>query len=276
MLRRTPALWKEIDVKFHWSHIPNSVTRYFVNTLPSCVTSIRLHYSSLGLDCTEQLNFADLCVQLQGRCPCLEALILEHVQLSDNLPTVINLCTQFLPGVKILVVRYSKFSYCPTKEEFSGISKIEVLDVSYCYVKMVHELQFSKMPQLRVLNLRKTHLIPRVLQSLQNHGLNLEELYLCSKSLVEDNLMFTNSMFPCLKIICLYCQYWICDAAVSIIESCQSLQKVYVCKRFVKQNFRTHPLFRRNRCKYNIVEVVAEEHSHNVNYSCKINKNLKN
>lgn len=273
MLKRTPALWKKIDVKFHWSHIPNTVTRYFVNTLPSCVTSIRLHYSSPSLDCTEQLNFAELCVQLQGRCPCLEALILEHVQLSDNLPTVINLCTQFVPGVKILVVRHSKFSYCPTKEEFSGISKIEVLDVSYSYVKMVHELQFSKMPQLRVLNLRRTHFIPRILQSLQNHGLNLEELYLCSTLVKEDNLMFTNSMFPCLKIICLYCRCSISKATVSIIESCQSLQKVYVHEYLVKRMLRTYPLFRHNRCKYNIVEGVAKEHSHNVNYSCKTNKN---
>lgn len=249
------------------------MTKGFVNKLPSCVTSIRLYYSNR--DCTEQLNFEELCLGLQRRCPRLEMLNLECVHLTDNLPSVIGLCTHFLSSVKILIFHHSKFFDCPTREEFSGVSKIEILDVSDSNLGYPYEIQFSKMPQLRVLNLRNTYINSRTFRQLPNHGLNLEELYLCGTFVTSDYLLFTNSMFPHLKILCLDCHFSTRTGIPSVIQSCQSLQKVYIREHFVKTKIHLHPFFEQNRCKFNIVEGVDEDHIHNVDYSCKTNKILK-
>lgn len=266
-LRWSSTLWKKVDVKFH--NFQNTVTKHFVTMLPSCVTSIRLYYSSL--DCTEQLNFEELCVKLQRRCPRLEKLILERVHLTDSLPSVIALCTHFLPGVKVLVFRHSKFSMSPTREEFDGISKIEILDVSDSVlgIQFPCEIQFSKMPQLRVLNLRNTYINSRIFRQLPNNGLNLEELYVCGTFVTRDYLLFTSSMFPRLKILCLDFHFCTRTGIPFVVESCQTLQKVYIGERFVKTKIHMHPFFERNRCKYNIVVGVDEDHIHNVDYSCR-------
>lgn len=268
---RSPTLWKKVDVKFYLSRKSlNTMTMCFVNKLPSCVTSIRLDYSNL--DSTEELNFEEFCVRLRKRCPHLEMLILEHVHFPDNLPSVIGLCTQFLPDLKILVFRHSTFSNCSTREKFGDISKIEVLDVSDCEVGRFKKIQFSNMPQLRVLNLRNSGFVSPAFLSLQEHGLNLEELYLCNTVVYPEDLIFSNSMFPRLKIICLCSNFSTVKGIFSAIQSCQSLQKLYIHECYLGMNIMSHPFFKDNRSKFTIIEPVAQHHNHNVDYSVKTNK----
>lgn len=238
--------------------------------LKSYITNIRV--SGNNLDWTEKLNFEDICLRLQKRCPCLKMLILEHVHLSDNLPSVLGFCIQFLPGVKILVFRHSTFSECPARGEFGGISEIEVLDVSDCFIGPYQELQFSKMPQLRVLNFGNSWVTSQVFLSLQNHALNLEELYLCASLVCDDDLIFSSSMFPHLKIICLCSHFCIIDSFFSVLQSCHSLQKIYIQDCYGYMSLRNHPFFIDNMCKFDLIEGVAPHHSHNIDYSCKTNK----
>lgn len=214
-------MWENVNVEFSPSHgSPNIEAKSFINLLPPCVISIRLDFR-LRLYWTERLNFEELSLTLQDKCPNLEILILSKIELSDTLLSVIDLCTQFLQKLKVLVLHLSIFSNCPKRDECGDISKIEVLDVDCCEFGYFYELPFSRMPylkelrlssrvvddvwfkdgalflsQLDVLDLECTAISSRTYQAIRNHALNLKALYLGYVNLDDDDLKCNNSMFP--------------------------------------------------------------------------------
>lgn len=267
LLTKSPALWERVDVKFHWSHKSQiTVANYFVSRLPPCVTAIRLFYKNRD-DWTEKLNFEGLCVELQKRCPHLKTLSLEDVILSDSLPVVVDLCSRFLQGLKTLVFHCSKFVDCPAGREFGSDSKIEVLDVGDCDLGQFDRLEFFKIPQLRVLSLKRTWIGPRTFQAVRNHGLNLQELYLCYTYVRDEDMIFNKSVFPHLQKICFYHTCYItAEGIVSVAKSCQSLQKLYFgghASYVDIEALEAHPFFVRNRRKCEILKDGCHANSKN-------------
>lgn len=282
-LTRSPVLWKKVDVEFHWSHgSQNTVAEYFVNKLPSCASHLRLNFE-YHRNWTEPLDFEKLSTRLKERCPHLKMLILDSVTLSNSLSLVIDLCTVFLENVKTLAFCYSEFRQCPEKEECHGISKIEILDLLCCEFRQYNKPPFSRMPylkqlhmrynisaediddswfeddstflnQLHVLDLVSSDFSPRTFQAIQNNGLNLTELYLCWSHLEDSFLNFSNTVFPHLETICFTrCIGVTCEGVISLIQSCQSLQNVYVNKE-VAESYAAHPFVAANKCKLKIVK----------------------
>lgn len=301
MLTRSPTLWKRVNVNFHYSHeSQTTVTSCFINTLPPCVTCIRINFKRIHAGWSEHLNFEELCLRLQRSCPCLKILIFSGAILSDNLTPIIDLCTQFLHGVKILVFRHSSFPSRRLVANAGGCSKIEILDISDCdfyfdpddYEEMdfVDKPPFSRMPnlkqlhlygsnvgyswfqddisflnQLQMLNLGCTHIRSRTFLILLNHGHNLKELYLCEIDLQRLDVNFGNSVFPSLETICIRDSYVICEPIISLIQSCRSLQNVYVNDGMAK-DFAAHPYVVTNRRMAEIVKPIHSDHRHNVDY----------
>lgn len=280
-MTQSPVLWREVDVKlYHSFGSQNTVATSFVNKLPSCVYRIRLDFR-ISLDWTEPLNFEELSSILRKRCPHLKILILECAKLSDSFPLIIDLCAQYLEKLQTLVFRFTYFpllTYLIPRAGCDHISKIEILDLSSCdfedstplfskmtFLKQLHlrnvnvddywfESDPSFLNQLHVLDLGETEIGFETFQAIHNHGLNLTELYLCGTDLEDDD--FSNSVFPHLKTICLrFCKYVTCDVVVSLIQSCRSLQNVYVDEE-VAESYIVHPFAVANRCKLDIVKFI--------------------
>lgn len=96
VLTRSPVLWKKIDVEILPSHVSQTtVMKCFVDKLPLCVTCIRLLFR-FRHSWSGPLDFKQLSMRLHDRCPHLEMLILDTAILSDNLTSIIDLCTEFL------------------------------------------------------------------------------------------------------------------------------------------------------------------------------------
>lgn len=253
-LTKSPSLWKKVNVKFHYMHgSQNIVAKCFVDSLPACATCIRLDFRFRS-SWTEPLNFKELSIKLQEKCPHLEVLFLYGAELSDNLPSVIHLCALFLPDVKKLTLNYVNFRDYPAREELSRISKIEVLDLSNCHLGHFNGPPFSRMPHLKdlslvdtnannsffedstsflnqlcVLNLRRSVFSSRLFNIIRNHGTNLKELYVCGTNLENNDLYFKKSVFPHLKTICLrYCDRVTYKGIKFLLQSCRSLKNVYV------------------------------------------------
>lgn len=290
MLARSPVLWKKVDVQIFPSHNRSltSITKSFIDRLLPCVTYIRLDFNN-NFEWVIKLVFVELCVRLQEKCPHLEVFILIRCEFSDSLSSVINLCTQFLQDVKKLVFCYCLFSDCHSTGECDGISKMEVLGVWLCEFegKSLKKTPFSRMPylkelylsgshgiddslfkgdtsflnQIQVLNLKSPNIGSRTFSVIKNHGINIKELCLLSFDLQDHDLNFNNSIFPQLTTICLVdCYRVTCEGVVSLIQSCQSLQNVYVDNNVAK-SFAAHPFAIANRCKSRIVkEIYCNRH----------------
>lgn len=251
VLTRSPILWRRVDViLYEHRESQTEAVKKLIAILSCCVTHISLDFRDI-YSWTERLNFSELSVRLQEKCPHLETFILEDAKLSESLLLVIDLCTRLLQNIKVLVVRFSEFPDSPAKTEFDGISEIEVLDVSWCDFGLFNQPPFSKMTYLKqlrvadtkvddswfeadtsfldrleVLDLGRTEIGCQTFRSIRNHGENLRELYLCWVNLQDNDLKFSNSLFPHLKTICLrYCCTLTCEDVVSLIQSCHSLKK---------------------------------------------------
>lgn len=228
------------------------------------------------------LDFVEFSEMLHKRCPHLQTLILRHAHLSGTLQNAVDLCTQFLQNIKVLVFHYSIFANCPTEEKYDCISKIEVLDICGCVLGDFNRPPFSRMPnlkklylahtgansswfqdpsflkQLEVLDLSRTEKIfPHTFQIIKDHGLQLKELYMCSSYLHDRHLNFNNSVFPSLETISLKFNYCVtCEGVISLIQSCPSLCQVFVCV-IVAESFAVHPFVVANKCKFENVQVIS-------------------
>lgn len=288
-LAKDPVLWKEVNVKFFGSHrYQSTAANSLFDRLPSCVTSFTLYFYLNVKEAKPLLDFAEFCLKLQEKFPHLEKLMLIYTELSESLSSVVDICAQLLKNVKSLAFHGCKFLGNSPRIEFSGTSKIEMLELSCCEFSLSDVLEFSRMPhlkvlhlyntkvydswfqnytsffnQLQVLNLHYTRITASTLTAIQNHGFNLKELYICRVNLKKHDLNFNNLIFPLLKTICLRSDGVTCDNVVSVIQSCPSLQNVYV-KKHIAKSLAVHPFFVANRCKSGLVKAIPVIHRHNV------------
>lgn len=277
ILTKSPVLWKKVNIEFSPSHESQTfVVESFVNTLPPCVTAITLDFTYSD-DWAKPLNFEQLSVKLQEKCPHVKMLSLKYAVLSDTLPLIIDFCSLFLQKIEVLVLHYSLFPDNPAKRVVSSSSKIEILDVSCCHLGYFNKPPFLRMPnlkqlhlsytnvndswfendssflnQLQVLDLGSTKIKSGTFQAIQNHALQLRELYLCYADL--DELNFRHSVFPHLTTICLRGCDVTCEGIVSLLQSCQSLQNIYI-RQYVAQSYARHPFVSFNEFKLEIVKV---------------------
>lgn len=294
MLAKNPVLWKEVYVGFYkHCECQTTLAKGFVNLLPPCVTSLGINFFDYN-DQTGQLNFEELSVVLQERCPHLKKLMLRIALLSDCLPSVIDLCTQFLPNLQVLEFCKTTFSDCPArKDECGSPSKIEVLDITYCHFRDINKSPISKMPnlkklllfgmsidddwfecdtsfltQLHMLNLGFTEIGSRSFQAICSQACNLEELYLCQTYVNDKDFNFNTSVFPHLKTVCLKrCSRVTCKSVIFLIQSCKSLENVYV-NEDVAASYAKHSFVTLNKCKSGIVKSDGNCYAfHNVDYS---------
>lgn len=193
--------------------------------------------------------------------------------------------------LKVLVLHLCTFSDCPKRSECGDISKIEVLDVDCCEFGHFYKPPFSRMPylkelrlssrdvddvwfkdgalflsQLHILDLEGTAISSRTYQAIRNHALNLKKLYLGYVNLDDDDLKCNNSMFPNLTDICVkYCHGVTCEAIVSRIQSCQSLESVYVDEN-VAEFYAAHPFVVFNKIKLEIVKAIDCDGHQKIHY----------
>lgn len=256
-LTKDPALWRKVTAYFssYDREFQANAIESFLNLLPPCVTFLTLKFND-----TEPLNFEALSVKLKVKCPQLKMLELCNTKLTHTLPSIINLCSQQLKNVRILLFRLCEFSKCPAKDECLDISEIEILEFFWCKLGHFNKSQFSRMPhlknlrfcatdvndswfienpsflnQLRVLDLGGSNYGIRTFQAIWNHAFNLQELYLCVSQSIEEDFDFDNPVFSNLKTIC-FSSVWAITwfDIVTIVESCQSLQNVYVHRDVIK------------------------------------------
>lgn len=289
-LAKSPFLWKKVNVKFSPTHgCQTTIAKSFINGLPSCVTYIRINFWER--EWNKSLDFEELSRRLQEKCPHLETLFFTDAVFSDSLSSIIDFCSQFLQNVNKLIFLHSKFLCDHSTDEWSGVSKIETLELFECKFECSSKPPFSKMPnlkhlhlrgphvkeswlendtsflnQLHMLNLGITDITLRMFRTIQNHCHNLEELYLCSTHLQDNHLTFTHSVFPHLKTVCLGNCDVTCEGVVSLVASCPSLENVYVAE-YVARRYVEHPFVLANKCKSGIVKTIYAVHEHNVDYS---------
>lgn len=297
-LTKSPVLWKIVDVELYES--TSEAVKTFVQTLPSCVSSIKLNFMDMeywegDYWQHQKLDFEELCVMIQEKCPHLQLLNMWNALFSNNLQSITDLCTRFLPNVRRLVFYHCGFMEWSARMSNSGVSKIEALDVVKCYFELFDFPPLSKIPCLRELNLHGTVVnellfendIPflnqlkvlnlgftgieylRTFKTILSHAVNLEELYLCDINLYINDLNLNNLALPHLKTICLRSRWDVaCDDIISLIQSCQSLENVYVDDD-VAESYAKDPFVVNNRCKLEIVKANNIRDCHPKNRLCK-------
>lgn len=295
VLRMCPSLWKIVDVELYawavWNYLPSpgsegsDVAECFIGTLPPSVTHMRLNFT-FDPHLTDPVDFERLCMSLQEKCPHLKVFTLDNTKLMHSILSVIDLCTIYLENVRGLALHYCEFSYFDENE--NCISKIEFLDLLGCnlgnlgkwlfsIVPFLKELRLAKtdaddswfenevsfLNQLHVLDLGETEISFLTFQTIQNHGSNLKELYLCQTDDLEDgDLNFENSVFPQLNTVCLRsCRGVTCEGVISLIQSCQSLENAYVDEDMAVL-YAAHPFIVVNKCKLGIVKAILHCEDH--------------
>lgn len=282
-LTKNPVLWKVVDVDLY--ECRTEAVQKFVHILPSCVSFIKIDFKDYmwreeDWD-DEKLDFEEICITLNEKCPHLQVLKMCHAELFDGLASVIDLCAQYLEGVRRLGFYDSSFVEFHTREEYSGVSKIEVLDVVACSLRDYDILTLSKMCCLRSLNLHCTEYHQlffrddtmdflnqlKVLnvgstgisflnssKATLNQIVSLEELYLCNININESDLDLSSLALPHLKTICIRsCWEVDCEDVISLIRSCPSLENVYVDDD-VAESYAKDPFVVINRCKLEVVK----------------------
>lgn len=287
-LTKSRALWKIVDVELYEpGGSQNKAAGNFTDNIPSCATHIRLDFRHRS-DWTDLLDFKKLCVRLK-RCPNLQMLFLRASKLSDHLQSVIDLCTQFLQKLKILVFYYSVFPHCPERKKrrkkCRKFSKIEILDLDSCELGRYNKPPFFKMHKLRKLLLGLTYIRDSwfegvtfhrnplevldigmscigswTFRAIHSHVPHLKELYICMSYVEDRDLCVSNFVLPHLQKICLNeCCRITCEGIVSLIQKCPSLQHAYVDFDVILA-CAAHPFFVQNKCKLGIVKVVGCSH----------------
>ena len=279
----SPVLWKKVDVKFfQYDIFENKTVLFFSRRLSSSVTYMKLDFDFYCWE--KRLNFEVLCLKLNQRCPQLHTLILHHAFFPISLSSVINLCCKYFPNLKILILTCSTFDKNCREREYIGHPKLEVLDLSLCKsLGRSSANSFSKMPclkklnlfraqvknywfwpvnevsylkQLETLHLGNMNISYRTFRTLQNYAINLTELFLCWAELNDDYFSFNNSVFPLLKTVCLRQSKGItCEGILSLIQSCQTLQNVYVDEEMA-ESYTNHPLVTANISEVRIVKCI--------------------
>lgn len=147
VLTKDPDLWKDVNVSFHKSHkSQDTVVRCFMKILPPSLFRIRLYFGEFVWE--NGLNFKELCMEFQRRCPDLKMLILEGAVISESLQSIIDSCTEILQNVKVTVLDSSGLSRFPTKDEIKTLdtSKIEVMDLTWSWVRSFALSALLKLP----------------------------------------------------------------------------------------------------------------------------------
>lgn len=225
--------------------------------LPSCVTYIELNFESTPE--IWHLNLKDLSLILRARCPNLQVLILRHVRLAaiSTFEETEDL-RELLENMRIFVLHHTGFmEHIDIHFMDPDISKMEVLDFRRCPPKFVFKFFHSMLPSLKklclsdcylseevlavmlqhvvrkleVLNLENTLADSNVFRIIRKYGHHLTELYMCNTYFRDEDLIFsdTENALKNLKIICIRnCEVENCDSIISLINSCQSLQHVYI------------------------------------------------
>ena len=281
-------LWKKTDVKFCWFNGSQSeISSVFVKNLCSSVTHLKFIFNYCHWK--KRLNFEKLCLQLKGKCPHLHTLILHRALFSVSLSSVIDLCNEFLPNLKVLILLKSVFDNECKERAFGGFPKLEVLDISECsnigrsykyvftkmpYLKKInlfgtyeteyrwfwHDDNVSFLRQLELLHLGNTSICSRTFHILQNYAINLTELFLCWTELDDDAFVFNNSVFPLLKTVCLRrCRNLNCESIVSLVQSCELLQDVYI-DLDMAESYTKHAVFVGDIAKLGIVKPIDNCH----------------
>lgn len=258
-LARCSLFWTRVDVQFLRRHGSLSeVAMKFAELLPSSVTHLKLNFEHSD---DWSLNLADFLVKLQKRCPNLQVLIFERAKLvaTNENSSVLRLCEQFLANIRVLVIRNSRLKKRLKFDNKSKLSsKIEVLDASGCTLSsydhlLSHRRLFRRLKKLyladmvcykieenmtdphlistlELLNLERTRAASEIFQAISKYGRHLTELYLCYTLVKDDDITFNNkkNALSRLKKICLRGCKVTNTGIQSLIESCPSLQYVYV------------------------------------------------
>lgn len=289
-LTNCPVLWKKVDVELYEPcGSQNKAVSNLVDKIPSCATHVRLDFRHRS-DWTELLDFKKLCMRLT-KCHNLQMLFFRASKLSDHLQSVIDLCCHFLQNLKILVFIYSVFPHHPPRKKRKKkcrISKIEILNLNSCELGRYNKLPFLRMPRLRklllgvtyvrdswfegvtfrrnpleVLDLGMTNIGSRTFQAIRSHIPHLKELYICVSDVEDNDLRFSNFVFPHLQKICISCCHRVtCEGIVFLLQSCPSLQYVYV-DYFMYNILKTcaaHRFLLENKCNLRIVETAGCSH----------------
>ena len=292
-MTKCPLLWKKVDVEFQWCNRSiNKVSADFAKNLPTCATHIKLDFWNLNR-WGERLKFETFCCNLGSRCSSLKALILHNTLFSVSLRSAIDLCRQSMPNLEIISFRDCSFTDYSVKVGCDHPSKLKVLDVYYTHGSVsstkltllnmtslkklclfgtsVNDDWFSgdtsSLRHLQVLNLQAARDISsRTFQILQVHAPNLIELYLCRTNLGDSDFTFDRPVFPQLRILCLIkCLHVTCVGVVSLVQSCQFLQDVYVDDRVV-YSYAEHPFVIDNWRKLEIVKTNTCMHYFHADY----------
>ena len=279
---KCPALWKKVDIKlFRYISFRNKSASLFFKNLPSSVSYMKLDFEYCIW--RERLNFEDFCVMLRKNCPHLHTLILHRALISVSISSLIDLCSVFLPNLKALILPESVFGNDCKERKYGRLRKMEVLDISDCLgIQGLSKCSLSKMNYLKKLNLSgtfetdnwfniddisflrqleflhlgKTDISLKSFRMLQNHAVNLTELFLCATRLEDSDFIINNSVFPHLKTICLrHCRRVTCEGIISLVQACQSLQNIYVDRGTV-ENYAKHPFIIANVTKLGIVKAA--------------------
>ena len=244
---------------------------------------MKLDFSASPLSWRKMLSFEELCFCLKGNCSDLHTLTLHYALLSENLPSVIDLCSEFFPKLKVLTFSEAIFGLNYKKRELAGTSKIKVLSIFHCYMNEMPIDTFLKIPylkklnftrtfvknhgflknenifslhQLKILHLEDTNVSSKIFHALKNRAVNLTELSLCHSILCDDDFSFNNSVFPLLKTICLrHTAFVTSKGLVSLVQSCPSLQNIYVVRRLAEK-YENHPFVATNTSKLRIVKAM--------------------
>ena len=281
---RYPTLWKKVDIKFAWFNgSQNEIASIFAKKLSSSVKYMKLDFSFYSWDWRRKLSFEELCFSLKEKCSNLHTLTLYYALLSENLPSVIDLCSEFFPNLKALTLSKAVFGPSYEKREHAGTSKIKALTVFQCGINGTPIYTFPKIPcleklnftrtcvsdhwflnnenffslhQLQILHLGNAKLSYKTFRVLKNHAVNVSELSLCYSKLIDSDFIFNSTMFPILKSVCLRCSPFVtCEGVMSLVQSCPSLQNIYV-DRNVAESYANHPFAAANISKLTIVKAM--------------------
>lgn len=281
-LAKSSQFWRTVDFKFTDSDKSgNAVAEDLIAGLPRCVSSVSLDFKDVAQN-TEPINFRILCEKIKTKCPDIEQLMLTNCELCENVSAVIDSCSYFLENVKNLVFNWCVFPHDETVPENGCISKIQSLDLSYCDIEGKNKPKFTSMPFLQALVLREGNFAgnwfdisvltqltllhvgeslidAQTVSSILNNAVNIQHLYLCNVDLSNND--FTAVKSPNLTTICLADTNITVDDIVLLIQSCASLEQVYIntkdYKLFVENSF-----FVENQSKLQVIKRVPFGHTH--------------
>lgn len=151
------------------------------------------------------------------------------------------------------------------KPQFSRLPNLKWLQVQG---SVIEDSWFQDEPsllnQLRELSVGYTCINSATFAAIKRHGHNLKNICLCYADLQDRDLKFDNSGFPELKTICLRdCIDVTCEGVFSLIQSCPSLQNVYLDEDLA-ESFAVHHSVDNNRYMSRTVKKIFCNHEEEV------------